>query len=483
LGSRVAREAAHALESADPSLCARGGLSLAQTVAAMSFASLALGLGFVAPQWLRVLSSLTLWLVFSGAIVLRWTVVAAARDDPPAAPLRDDQLPVYTIVAPLYREERVVGKFTRALDAIDYPGAKLDIKLVVEARDARTLRAIAALRLPSRYDVIVAPPGAPSTKPRALNIALAAARGELLVVYDAEDAPAPDQLRLAAARFAAEPALDGLQARLAIHNADDSWLSALFAVEYAALFDLVNPGFAAFGLPIALGGTSNHFRARALRRVGGWDAWNVTEDADLGIRMARFGARIGALASDTWEEAPNDFANWFRQRIRWQKGWMQTLIVHSRRPGRLVGELGAARALAAGLMIAGTVLGGLFGLPLLVNAMLGGSDDTAGRVFTYILTLSGAQALMIPAVVASRLRGMRGLARAIVCMPAYYALVFAATWAAVFDLALRPFHWAKTEHGRARWLSAAEGVSGGSRESEAISSLSLGERVRIQGRR
>jgi hypothetical protein len=450
LGASVAREAAHALDSADPALSARGGLSGAQIVVAMSFVVLALGLELVAPELRRALITLALWLVFSAAILLRWAVVAAARDVPPASPLRDDQLPVYTIVAPLYLEARVAGKLTRALDAIDYPRAKLDIKLVVEARDSTTLRAIAALRLPPRYDVIVAPPGAPSTKPRALNIALAAARGELLVVYDAEDAPAPGQLRLAAERFAAAPEIDGLQARLAIHNAGDSWLSAMFAVEYAALFDLVNPGLAALGLPIALGGTSNHFRVRTLRRVGGWDAWNVTEDADLGIRMARFGARIGALASDTMEEAPNEFANWFRQRIRWQKGWMQTLIVHSRNPRRLIRELGAWRALAASLMISGTVFGGLFGLPLLIGALLGGPADTAGRVFTYILTLSGAQALVIPALVATRLRGMRGGARVIAWMPAYYALVFAATWAAVFDLALRPFHWAKTEHGRAR---------------------------------
>jgi cellulose synthase/poly-beta-1,6-N-acetylglucosamine synthase-like glycosyltransferase len=195
--------------------------------------------------------------------------------------------------------------------------------LVIERDDQETLAALAALRLPPRYDVIVVPRGAPRTKPRALNVALAAARGELVVVYDAEDEPAPDQLRLAAARFADEPGLDALQARLTIANPADSWLSELFAIEYAALFDLLNPGLAALDLPVALGGTSNHFRIRVLRRVGGWDAWNVTEDIDLGIRLARFGARVGALASDTAEEAPNELANWFRQRVRWQKGWMR----------------------------------------------------------------------------------------------------------------------------------------------------------------
>ncbi len=205
----------------------------------------------------------------------------------------------------------------------DYPKAKLDIKLVIEAGDEETLDAIIAERLPPRYDVIVVPPGKPRTKPRALNVALDVARGDLLCVYDAEDEPAPDQLRRAAARFAADATLDALQGRLTIANWRDCWLSFMFAVEYASLFELINPGLSALDLPVALGGTTNHFRTAVLRRVGGWDAWNVTEDADLGLRLARFGARVGALDSETVEEAPNELANWFRQRTRWQKGWMR----------------------------------------------------------------------------------------------------------------------------------------------------------------
>jgi glycosyltransferase XagB len=235
-------------------------------------------------------------------------------------------------------------------------------------------------------------------------------------------------------------------------------VSALFAIEYAVLFDFVNPGLAALDLPIALGGSSNHFRARTLRRVGGWDAWNVTEDADLGLRLARFGARVGTLASDTSEEAPNDLANWFRQRIRWQKGWLQTLIVHSRHPIRFSREVGARRAMAAAALIAGTVLGGLFGPPLLADALLrafrgdlgaGDALSNAEDVITYVVTLTGVQAMVVPALVAMRSRRMRGAARAMALLPAYYALVCLATWTALFDLALRPFHWAKTEHGRA----------------------------------
>ena len=246
--------------------------------------------------------------------------------------LADDELPSYTVVVALYRETSVVEELVKAIDALDYPKGKLDIKLVVEQRDVETLGRIVDLRLPARYEVVVAPLGKPQTKPRALNIALSTARGELVVVYDAEDTPAPDQLRLAASRFAADKDLDCLQARLAIRNHSESWLSKLFAIEYAVLFDVVNPGLCALNLPIPLGGSSNHFRLRSLVGVGAWDEWNVTEDADLGVRLARFGYRVKALDSDTWEEAPYEFGNWFRQRVRWQKGWMQTLIVHSRRP-------------------------------------------------------------------------------------------------------------------------------------------------------
>ncbi len=326
---------------------------------------------------------------------------------------------------------------------------------MAEADDAATLAAIRALNLPPPYEIIVAPPGQPRTKPRALNIALPAVRGEFLVVYDAEDVPDPDQLRLAAARFAADPGLDCLQARLTVENSGAAWLSHMFALEYAALFDLINPGLAALDLPIALGGTSNHFRARTLRKVGGWDAWNVTEDADLGIRLARSGARVGALRSDTKEEAPTRFSVWFRQRVRWQKGWMQTLIVHSRRPARVVRELGATRAAAAMAMIDGAVFGGLFGPVLTAEALLRASCGAlasaspwrvAGDVAIYTLMVTGLLTIVAPAVVAGR---RRGLAHGFVLasLPLYYLLISAASWAALLDLAVRPFYWAKTEHG------------------------------------
>jgi hypothetical protein len=330
-------------------LSARTGLSGAQTTMAGLIAALGLALAIANPPVLATCLSAASWVVFLASILLRSMACVADGATSRPRPLTDDELPVYTIVAALFREAEVVGDLVKAFDALDYPKSKLDIKLVVERRDRETLSRILELRLPARYELIVAPPGEPSTKPRALDIVLAVARGELLTVYDAEDEPSSDQLRLAASRFAAERDLDCLQARLAVRNTADSWLSMLFAIEYAVLFDLINPGLAALDLPIALGGTSNHFRVDSLQGAGGWDEWNVAEDADLGIRLARLGYKVGSLDSDTPEEAPHEFANWFGQRVRWEKGWIR--LVKSqfclRAINTLVGFQQAQRALVA----------------------------------------------------------------------------------------------------------------------------------------
>ena len=442
------------------SLAARHGMTGLQIALLGMIAALASTLGFVSFGALEAVLSAALWLAFSATILLR-SMAAIANVGivrPPA--LADDELPHYTIVVALFREAGVVADLIRGLDALDYPKSKLDIKLVLEQRDPETLSRLVELELPARYEIIVAPPGAPQTKPRALNIALSSARGELIVVYDAEDIPAPDQLRLAAARFAAERDLDCLQARLAIRNGQESWLSRQFAVEYATLFDFINPGLCALDLPIALGGSSNHFRVRSLIDVCAWDEWNVTEDADLGIRLARFGYKVRALDSDTSEEAPHEFGNWFRQRVRWQKGWMQTLIVHSRRPNFFRRDLGGKRALAALTLIGGAIVGCLFWPAFasltLWRALTVGDDGALAParemtdVYVYILALAGAFSIALPAAVAQRLRGSRLSLGTAALMPAYYVLVCAATWTALIHLALWPYYWGKTDHGRRR---------------------------------
>ena len=423
---------ADALARLPDSLSAKRGMSVAQIAAAGLVAILACALGAADIHALTGVASLMLWLLFLASIVLRSAAAVAREDAVRPRMLSDDELPVYTVVVAVYREADVIEDLIRALDALDYPKSKLDIKLVAERRDNETLSRILGMQLPARYELVVAPPGEPSTKPRALNIALAAARGDLLVVYDAEDAPSPGQLRLAASRFAVDRGLDCLQARMTIRNADDSWLSKLFAAEYAVLFDLINPGLCALELPIALGGTSNHFRMASLMAVGRWDEWNVTEDADLGIRLARFGYRVDSLNSDTSEEAPHEFLNWFRQRVRWQKGWMQTCIVHSRQPVRLLASLGKPQALSAAILVFGSVVSALFWPAFAVNTLVrafeagrGGASAwrEATDVFVYILALAGIWSIAVPALVAAKLRRLNLTAKTLALAPLYYLLV------------------------------------------------------------
>jgi cellulose synthase/poly-beta-1,6-N-acetylglucosamine synthase-like glycosyltransferase len=195
--------------------------------------------------------------------------------------------------------------------------------VAVEADDGETRTAIAARKSRIPLTVIPVPASGPRTKPKALNVALPFARGTFTVIYDAEDRPEADQLRGALRAFrAGGKRLACVQARLCIDNTADSWLARLFTAEYAGQFDVFLLGIAALGLPLPLGGSSNHFRTASLREIGGWDAHNVTEDADLGMRLARFGYRADVISSTTYEEAPARIGSWLRQRTRWFKGWM-----------------------------------------------------------------------------------------------------------------------------------------------------------------
>jgi cellulose synthase/poly-beta-1,6-N-acetylglucosamine synthase-like glycosyltransferase len=332
---------------------------------------------------------------------------------------------------------------------------------VLEADDRETWEALDAIEMPGFVEVIVAPPGRPRTKPRALNVALPLARGEFTVIYDAEDVPDPGQLRMAVDAFARQPPdVACLQARLTIDNTDDSWLTRLFTIEYAALFDVFNPGLAEIGSPIALGGTSNHFRTSVLKRIHGWDAWNVTEDADLGIRLARLGYRIADLPSSTLEEAPGTLTSWMNQRTRWMKGFMQTGISHSRQPWKTLSQLGFWRFYGASVLTMGAVLSALVypfftGLVLLSHLgdpswLIGSPWEAIWSSGSLILFLMGAAAIFIPACVALHRRRLWRLLPWVLLLPFYYGLVSVAAWRGLWELMSAPLRWNKTSHGLAR---------------------------------
>jgi cellulose synthase/poly-beta-1,6-N-acetylglucosamine synthase-like glycosyltransferase len=332
---------------------------------------------------------------------------------------------------------------------------------VLEPDDLDTWTVLERLRPRVPIEFILAPEYGPRTKPKALNAALPFARGTFTVIYDAEDRPEPGQLRAALARFRSEDEdLACVQSCLTIDNTADGWLARLFTAEYAAQFDLFLPGLARMGLPLPLGGSSNHFRTQALRDVGAWDPYNVTEDADLGMRMARAGYRSTVADSTTYEEAPARFGPWMRQRTRWFKGWIQTWCVHMRTPIRLLRELGFSGFATFQLVVGGNVLAALIHPLFLAGVIFAIATDAP------VVGRNGAPAALVwlfwtslgAGYLISAYLGLRGLVRrrvtssawVLAALPLYWLMLSMAAWRALLQLAYDPHGWEKTEHGLAR---------------------------------
>jgi len=390
------------------------------------------------------------------------------RPAPPPRRPEDAELPVYSVLIPLRDEAGMVPQLVAAMRAIDYPAEKLDIKFVVEDRSLATILALSAFLDDPRFELLAVPDAPPRTKPKALDFALPLCRGEFVVVYDAEDRPHPDQLWRAVCRFRDESSLECLQAELRIDNAGENGLSVLFAGEYAGHFRVLLPALADWSMPMPLGGTSNHFRLDSLRALGGWDAYNVTEDADLGIRLARLRLACATLDLPTLEEAPTTFSAWMGQRTRWMKGWMQTLIVHNRRPLALLRELGLLPFLIFEITALGTIVSPLlhagFLLVLLARLALGMSvvpHEPEAWMLPYlsIFILGYGGALALP--MAGLLRQNRPQLCAAQCvLPLYWMLMAFATLRALGELLFKPFQWNKTQHRPASRKSAGPFLTG-----------------------
>jgi cellulose synthase/poly-beta-1,6-N-acetylglucosamine synthase-like glycosyltransferase len=418
----------------------------------------------MAPTATMFAFELTLAAVFLAWLGLRLSGAFVDWQAPKSLPdLSDDALPVYTIIAALYHEAASVNGLLTAIERLDYPAEKLDVIIAVEADDSDTRAAITARKSRIPITVIPVPASQPRTKPKALNVALPFARGTFTVIYDAEDRPEPNQLRRAVdALRAGGDSLACVQARLCIDNTADSWLTRLFTAEYAGQFDVFLPGLAALRLPLPLGGSSNHFHTAILREIRGWDPYNVTEDADLGMRLARFGYRSDVINSTTFEEAPAKIAAWLRQRTRWFKGWMQTWLVHMREPHKLLRDLGLPGFLTFQLIVGGSALAALVH-PLFVAGliyygmvhgalMLAGADEGA----SILAWLYGASVVI--GYFTSAFLGWLGLMRrgllatawVLLLTPVHWLLLSLAAWRAVYHLVAAPYTWDKTEHGLAK---------------------------------
>ena len=433
----------------------------------------ALGLTF-AP--LAVLAALTLWAVlalvassmlkfFSFRAILRQRAEQAAQARAlalgrTAPPQMTGPLPVISVMVPLFAEADIADKLIGRLSRLDYPRELMDILLVVEDSDRVTCQALEDAALPRWMRVVKVPDGPIRTKPRALNYALNFCRGTIIGIWDAEDRPESDQLHKVARGFHfAPPDVACLQGVLDYYNPRTNWLSRVFTIEYASWFRGTLAGAAALDLVVPLGGTTLFFRRDLLEKVGGWDAWNVTEDADLGVRLTRRGYRTQMLDTVTHEEANCRLVPWVKQRSRWLKGFAMTWGVHMRDPVALWRNLGARRFIALQVQLFAAVslylLAPLLwsfwllnlGLPHPLHATLSGM--LGGHAIAILFGLFAVSELLNIAIGLWAVRGRahRHLLVWVPTMHLYFPLGCLAAWKAIYEIVARPFYWDKTQHG------------------------------------
>ncbi len=460
-----ADHAANGLADADPELSARRVLSRAQQVGLVVILLVVVACAVLWPLPTVITVIAVASVVFLSSTLFKFSVALHGSrydlvqrvESSAIAALRDDELPVYTVLVPVFREAKIVGRLVENLGRLDYPVDKLEVIILVEEEDDETRDAIAVSEPPANFVVVTVPRGTPQTKPRACNVGLEVARGEFLVIYDAEDAPEPNQLKTTVVAFSrADESTVVMQAALNYFNARENILTRMFALEYSYWFDYMLSGLDVRDLPIPLGGTSNHFRTAALRELGGWDPYNVTEDADLGIRASALGYRVGVVDSTTMEEATSRMGVFIGQRSRWIKGYMQTALVHARRPGRLIAQIGLRRFLSFTLLIAGTPLTFLGVIPftaLLVAAFVIPWLDVSAAFPPLVLWLCllnflvGNGLMVYLNMMGPYKRGTFWLVGWAMLNPVYWILHSAASYKALWQLVTKPHYWQKTEHG------------------------------------
>jgi cellulose synthase/poly-beta-1,6-N-acetylglucosamine synthase-like glycosyltransferase/glycosyltransferase involved in cell wall biosynthesis/O-antigen/teichoic acid export membrane protein len=369
------------------------------------------------------------------------------------------KLPIYSILCPLYKEAHVLPQFVEAMSKMDWPADRLEVMLLLEADDQVTIDAARAMKLPSNFRIVVVPDSKPKTKPKACNYGLGMAKGEFIVVYDAEDQPDPLQLKQAYYAFKTSgKEVVCLQAKLNYYNPTHNMLTRLFTAEYSLWFDVILPGLQSINTSIPLGGTSNHFRTTDLRELEGWDPFNVTEDCDLGARIFQAGYKTAIIDSTTLEEANSDVKNWFRQRSRWLKGYMQTYLVHMRNPISFMRRQGI-HSLIFQLIVGGRIAFILIN-PILwiltisyfiLYAKIGPAIEAIypGAVFYMAVTslLLGNFTYLYNYMIGCAKRGHWNLVKYVFLIPIYWLMISYAATIALFQLFFKPHYWEKTIHG------------------------------------
>jgi cellulose synthase/poly-beta-1,6-N-acetylglucosamine synthase-like glycosyltransferase len=471
-GPEFSQQAVYELGQTDPEHSASTVVTTQQKyVVSVLLLALAIGLYLAPVATLIVLNAalnLFLCVGFVFRTVLCWLSsdeeVGQVISDKDVTDLRDSDLPPYTILVPMYKEPEVLPILAAALRNMNYPRSKLDIKLVLEENDFETINAAKALALDTTFEIIRVPHSEPKTKPKACNYALRLARGKFLTIYDAEDKPDPDQLKRAVAAFRRGGDKTAcVQACLNYYNAEENWLTRMFTLEYSLWFDMFLPALDLLKVPIPLGGTSNHFDTAKLREVGAWDAFNVTEDADLGLRFAAMGYHVGVINSVTYEEANSQLGNWIRQRSRWIKGYIQTWLVNTRHPIRLYREVGFRGFCSLHLFVGASIVSALaypfmlfpFLLWVLVRSGLLHPFFPPAVLFVSAINLAiGNSCLIYLSMLAVAKRKNYWLLAHTITVPLYWLLQSVAAYKGLYQLIVKPFYWEKTVHGISKFTKS-----------------------------
>ncbi|MDD3223141.1 MAG: glycosyltransferase family 2 protein [Clostridium sp.] len=475
-GNDLTEESVSKLNEDQPQNSAKTTFTVPQLTAVGVIAVLLL-LSFLI-SWVRtfIVINILLQVVYLSITLMKFSILLKGTkessqiyiDDNEVDKIDEKELPIYTILIPLYKEKDIAGKLCNSIEKLNYPKQKLDVRLLLEEDDSETQEVINSLDLPAYYKVLIVPESFPKTKPKACNYGLIRARGEYVVIYDAEDIPDPDQLKKVYLGFKKLPEKNiCIQCKLNYFNSNQNILTKWFTQEYSMWFEMLLPGVVNLDIPVPLGGTSNHFKTNYLKQVGAWDPFNVTEDADLGVRLFKEGYTTSVLDSHTWEEANSRFFNWIRQRSRWIKGYMQTWLVHMRNPINLFKELGLRGFWGFQAMIGASFLLPLANpflwLMLILWYMTKASwipqlfPGPTYYISAFLLILGNF------IFVYSNVVGMfwvindmekkdkkvfsYGMLKYALLTPIYWSFSSLAAIKALWQLIHNPFHWEKTDHG------------------------------------
>ncbi len=432
----------------------------------MVFMSLILGLILGPITTLKIVVAVLSFIYFIDVIFNLFIIMRSLHSPPEISPndesiqaLQDKDLPIYSIMCPLYKEANILPYFLEAIEKMDWPKNKLDVMLLLEEDDKQTIEVAKKLNLPSYFRILVVPDSQPKTKPKACNFGLSHAKGEYLVIYDAEDIPDPLQLKKVYLGFQQVPQnVVCLQAKLNYHNPHQNLLTRFFTAEYSLWFDVVLTGLQTIQTTLPLGGTSNHFKTKDLLTLKGWDPFNVTEDCDLGVRLFKRGFKTAIIDSVTLEEANSNWKNWLRQRSRWIKGYMQTYLIHMRNPVYFFRKNGL-HALLFQLIVGGKIAF------MLINPIMWLLTISYFALYQYVgpTIETFYPAIVFYMAVISLLFGnflfiyyyMIGVAKRehwalmkwIFLIPIYWLMVSVASIIALYQLIVKPHYWEKTIHG------------------------------------